>query len=66
MKKVVMSYDKDADVLYISLGNPKKAIGREISSGIVERIDPKSKKIVGYTVVELSKRKEIEVPLRIG
>ncbi len=63
--RMMMSYDKDADVLYVSLGKPMKAIGREIENGVIERVDPKSKKIVGFTIVGFSKRKEVEFPIKI-
>lgn len=63
--KLMMSYDKDADVLYVSLGKPIKAVGREIENGVIERFDPKSKKIVGFTIVGFSKRKEVEVPIKV-
>lgn len=63
--KLMMSYDKDADVLYISLGRPVKAVGRELDNGVVERFDPKSKRIVGFTIIGFSKRKEVEVPIKV-
>ncbi len=61
--KMLMSYDKDADVLYVSMGKPVKAIGREIANGVIERIDPKTNKAVGFTIVGFSKKKEVEVPI---
>jgi len=66
-KEVVMSYDKEADVFYISLGRPKKAIGQEVSSGVVKRVDPKSGKVVGFTIIGFSEvfetKKEVKVPI---
>ncbi len=50
------SYDKRADVLYISIGKPKKAISREIQDGILIRFDPKTKKIVGLTIIDFAAR----------
>jgi len=64
MKNIIMSYDKEADVLYVTLGKPAKGVGREISSGIIKRTDPKTKKVVGFTVVGFSKKKEIQIPLK--
>ncbi len=64
--RMMMSYDKDADVLYVSLGKPTKAIGRELENGVIERIDPKSKKIVGFTIVGFSKKKEVQVPIKVS
>ncbi len=34
------NYDPDADVLYISIGEPKKALGIDIGEGLITRIDP--------------------------
>lgn len=56
--KVMMSYDMDADVLYVSLGKPVKAIGRELENGVIERVDPNSKKVVGFTIVGFSKKRD--------
>jgi len=50
MEKITFDYDEEADVLYVSLGRPKKAFTKEIGNvGI--HIDPKTKKIVGFTVL---------------
>lgn len=66
-KEIVMSYDKEADVFYISLGRPKKTMGEELSSGVVKRVDPKSRKVVGFTIIGFSevfeKKKEVKVPI---
>jgi uncharacterized protein YuzE len=66
-KKILISFDKEADVMYISFGKPVKAEGEEIEEGVFARYDPKSRKLVGLTVVNFSKRfgitpKEIAVP----
>lgn len=50
------SYDKRADVLYISVGKPKKAISREIQDGILIRFEPKTKRIVGLTIIDFTAR----------
>lgn len=63
MKNLIISYDNAADVLYISLGKPRKAVGREISSGVIERVDPKSGKLVGFTIIDVSKKKKVEIPI---
>ena len=38
------SFDKEADVLDISIGMPKKAVSREIEDDFFVRIDPKTEK----------------------
>ena len=47
-----ISYDKDADVLYIAKGNSQKTIGEMLDNGIIIRRDLKNKKIVGITIVD--------------
>lgn len=47
-------YDKETDVLYISFGKPKKAIGIEVDQGNVVRVDPFSESVVGITIVDFS------------
>jgi len=44
-------YDKDGDVMDISLGKPKAAISEEVDDDIVVRIDPNSREIVGFTII---------------
>ncbi len=66
-RKILISFDKEADVMYLSFGEPVKAEGEEIEEGVFARYDPTSKKLVGLTVVNFSKKfgvtpKEIEIP----
>ena len=49
--KINWDYDADADVLYISFGNPKNAEGVDIGEGIIIRIEPYSKEIIGITIL---------------
>lgn len=50
-ENVNWNYDADADVLYISLGKPKKAEGIDIGNGVIMRVDPQSNEIVGVTII---------------
>lgn len=50
-------YDEDADILYISFGKPRPAISHEIEDGILLRIAPRTKKVVGLTILYFSERK---------
>jgi len=43
--------DAEADVLYISFGNPMNAEGVDIGEGTIIRIQPDSKEIVGVTIL---------------
>jgi len=56
MEKLTFYYDEEGDILDISLGKPKKAISAEVSDDIIERLDVKTKKIVGFTILNFQKR----------
>lgn len=49
-------YDKDADVLYLSIGRPRKATGVDIGQGVVVRYDEKRKEVVGLTILGMRAR----------
>jgi len=44
-------YDAEADVLYVSFGNPKNAEGVDIGEGTIIRIQPDTKEIIGLTII---------------
>ena len=41
-------FDKEGDVLDISIGKPQKAVSREVGKDILIRMNPKSK-VIGFT-----------------
>lgn len=49
-------YDEEADVLYLSVGPPKQAVGIDIGKGLVVRYDESAREIVGLTVIGLRER----------
>lgn len=55
-EKLSWEYDDEADVLYISIGEPKPAESLDIGEGTIVRIDPKTKEVVGFTLLSLSER----------
>ncbi len=57
-KKLKFFFDKKGDILDIAVGKPKEAISREIGNDIVVRVDPKTKEIVGFTILNFQKRFE--------
>lgn len=57
-KKLRFFFDKKGDILDIAIGEPKEAISKEIGNDVVMRIDPKTKEIVGFTILNLEKRFE--------
>ena len=49
-------YDEETDVLYLTIGEPKPAVGVDIGEGIVVRYDETEKQIVGLTLTGLRAR----------
>lgn len=47
-----LSYDRDADVLYVSIGSPHPAYTDEDEQGLLIRRDPKSGETVGVTILD--------------
>ena len=47
-----LSYDRDADVLYISIGSPRPAFTEEDEEGLLIRKDPQTGEVVGVTVLD--------------
>ena len=54
-EKLRFAYDKGADILDISLGEPKEAISREIEGDFFVRLDPKTNKVVGFSILNFEK-----------
>lgn len=51
--EVGWDYDEEADVLYLSVGDPRPAVGVDIGEGIVARYDEVHKEVVDITLVRL-------------
>ena len=49
-------FDREGDILYLSLGKPRPAIAKEMGDDIIVRVDPKTQKVVGCTILNLTKR----------
>jgi len=54
--RVDWEYDEEADVLYLSIGKPRKATGVDIGQGVVVRYDEKKKEVVGLTILGMRAR----------
>lgn len=50
------NYDGEADVLYLSPGEPKPAEGVDIGDGLIVLYDEQSGEVVGLTVTGLRER----------
>jgi len=55
-KQITWDYDEDADVLYLSIGEPQPALGLDIGQGVVLRYDEVRKEVVGLTLIGLRAR----------
>ena len=49
-------YDEEADVLYISVGQPRPAVGVDIGDGLIVRYDETNHEVVGLTVIGMRDR----------
>jgi len=54
--EITWDYDQEADVLYLSVGDPQPAVGVDIGEGIVLRYDEAQQEIVGLTLIGLRER----------
>ena len=54
--EVAWDYDEEADVLYLSVGEPRPAVGVDIDEGVVARYDEENKELVGVTLIGLRAR----------
>ena len=66
-KPASLSWDSDeeADVLYLSMGEPRPAVGVDIGDGVILRYDEDQKEVVGITLIGLRARlvKELQEKL---
>ena len=53
---ITWDYDEDADVLYLSLGEPRPAVGVDIGEGVIVRYDEVRQEVVGLTLLGLRAR----------
>lgn len=49
-------YDEEADVLYLSVGEPRPAVGVDIGEGVIARYSEEHNEVVGVTLVGLRAR----------
>jgi len=53
-KKIEYNYDKEADVMYLSLGRPQSAFTLKIAEDFILRLHPKTREVVGITIIDFS------------
>jgi uncharacterized protein YuzE len=56
MAKIKFYFDQKGDILEISVGKPKKAISEELGDDIIAHKDIKTKKLIGFTILNFTKR----------
>lgn len=50
------AYDKKGDILDIAVGRPRTAVSREVADDVFVRFDPKSRKIIGFSILNFTKQ----------
>jgi uncharacterized protein YuzE len=53
-ESVSWSYDKEADVLYISFGEPRKSLTLDLGEGVLARYQKDTGEVTGLTIVGVS------------
>ncbi len=53
---ITWDYDEEADVLYLSIGEPGPAVGIDIGEGVIVRYDEHRREVVGLTLIGLRAR----------
>jgi len=54
-KEIKMAYDDAGDILDISIGDPEKAISREVAEDFFLRVNPVSGEVVGFSILNFRK-----------
>ncbi len=52
--RLIVSYDKEADVFYLSFGEPKPSVTEELNDHVLVRRDPKTRDVTGITITNLN------------
>ncbi len=54
-REVHFHYDREADVLYLSVGKPQRAKTLEMGEDFILRLHPKTAQVVGITIIDFSR-----------
>lgn len=49
-------YDEEADVLYISIGEPAQALGLDVGEGVIVRYREETGEVIGLTIIGMRER----------
>ena len=65
--RLIVSYDKEADVFYLSFGEPKLSITEELDDHVLVRRDPQTHDVTGITITSLTnyfaKRRQMKLEI---
>ena len=71
-KNLNIWFDKKGDFLELTVGKPVKGFFREIGDDMLERVNAKTGKVIGFSILNFSKRfdklketKRLELPISI-
>ena len=53
--EVQFHYDREADVLYLSVGKPQRAKTVEMGEDFILRLHPKTGEVIGMTIVDFKR-----------
>jgi len=56
LKELSIDYDQTNDVLYVSFGPPQESICVDVGDGNLVRLDMKTNKIVGVTILDFREK----------
>ena len=62
-------YDSEADVLYVTRDTPEYTDYVEYSDDVILRLDPETKRLVGFTIIDFSQyfaKQESDIALPFG
>ena len=54
-KEIQFHYDREADVLYLSVGKPQKAKTVEMGDDFILRLHPKTGEVIGITIIDFTR-----------
>jgi len=55
-KVTTIFYDREADVLYLTMGEPQEAVSRELGNDMLLRVHPTTGEVVGLTMLNFASR----------
>jgi uncharacterized protein YuzE len=62
--ELIVSYDKEASMFYVSFGEPRQSITEELDDWVLVRRDPHMHQVAGVTMINLNDyfAQKLEIP----